>query len=157
MLEIKAPNRHQDYRKVSIFLAGSIEQGKAEDWQHKLVQELSDLDIIVYNPRREQWDSTWIQSIHNKDFQEQVTWELNYLDNSDIRFYYFHPDTLAPISLMELGQEGPNGYNIVCCPAGYWRKGNIEVFCRYHDIPLYEDWNESVAALRELITNYGNG
>ena len=33
----------------------------------------------------------------------------------------------APITLLELGLFARSGKLIVCCPDGYWRKGNIEV------------------------------
>jgi hypothetical protein len=32
--------------------------------------------ILVLNPRREDWDSSWIQSIDNPQFREQVEWEI---------------------------------------------------------------------------------
>ncbi|MEM7798371.1 MAG: nucleoside 2-deoxyribosyltransferase domain-containing protein, partial [Chloroflexota bacterium] len=37
----------------SIFLAGSIEMDKAEDWQSRLTASLSDLDLVIFNPRRD--------------------------------------------------------------------------------------------------------
>lgn len=45
----------------SIFLAGSIEMGKAEDWQSELTNWLEsncpkDVNLTVYNPRRDDWD-----------------------------------------------------------------------------------------------------
>ena len=28
---------------------------------------------------------------------------------------------------------------MVCCPEGFWRKGNIEMVCDRYKIPLYEN------------------
>jgi hypothetical protein len=61
-----------DGRTPSVFLAGSIEMGQAEDWQTQLERTLADLDIIVLNPRRDEWDSSWVQSFDNPTFREQV-------------------------------------------------------------------------------------
>eukprot|EP00494_Astrolonche_serrata_P017618 UN17804 len=85
---------------IKIFLAGSIEQGKAEDWQTKIQNELKGhSNITIYNPRRDNWDSSWKQSIDNKNFYEQVTWELEALDSSDIIILYLQLGTQSPISL----------------------------------------------------------
>lgn len=116
---------------VSVFLAGSIEQGKAEDWQQQVIDALGDLDGVVYNPRRAQWDSTWEQSIDNPQFAEQVNWEIDHIERSDIVLMYLQPGTKSPISLLELGYllGNPMGMTnvIVVCPDGFWRKGNVEI------------------------------
>jgi len=39
-----------------IFLAGSIEMGKAEDWQKKVESLLKNENIVIFNPRRDDWD-----------------------------------------------------------------------------------------------------
>jgi hypothetical protein len=51
---------------------------------------------------------------------------------------------------MELGKFG-NTRSIACCPKGFWRKGNVEVFCKRYDIPLFENITESYEALKKLI------
>jgi len=56
----------------SIFLAGSIEQNAAERWQADLTLKLSDLPIVIFNPRRDKWDGDLKQDISNPDFKEQV-------------------------------------------------------------------------------------
>ncbi len=65
--------------RPSIFLAGSIEMGKAEDWQTQLTNLLT--GVRVFNPRRDDWDPSWTQSITNPNFKEQVEWE-HFLSNS---------------------------------------------------------------------------
>jgi len=43
--------------RFSIFLAGSIANGTAIDWQDKLAKELDRFDyIVVLNPRRKNWN-----------------------------------------------------------------------------------------------------
>ncbi len=115
-----------------IFLAGSIEMGKAEDWQATLAEAILSVNpsVVVANPRRRVWDSGWKQSISNPVFREQVDWELDHLERADLAVFYFQPETISPITLMELGVRlaGPkHRETIVCCPEGFWRRGNVEV------------------------------
>ncbi len=131
--EIQAPNK----LPKKVFLAGSIEMGKAENWQTKLVSGLSqddDKPFIVYNPRRDDWDSSWEQKITNDQFREQVEWELTALDDADIIVMYFDPNTMSPISLLELGIHKNKESMIVLCPEGFWRKGNVDIVCKKYGI-----------------------
>jgi len=47
---------------ANLFLAGSIEQNQASDWQKRVLTELAAYPVAVFNPRREQWDASWEQS-----------------------------------------------------------------------------------------------
>jgi hypothetical protein len=118
----KAPQNYDtlEMSRPSIFLAGSIEMGKAENWQTGLENTLNKYHGTILNPRRNDWDNSWIQSIINTPFREQVLWELQALKNSDIIFMYFDPKTKSPISLLELGLFAKTPKLIVCCPDGYW-------------------------------------
>lgn len=127
----------RDILKKSIFLGGSIEMGKAENWQIDMINFLEPFDFEIFNPRREDWDSTWKQSYENGNFYQQVNWELNALEHADIILMNFIPDTLSPISLLEMGLFGVDGNIHVVCPDGYWRKGNVDVVCDRYSIPLY--------------------
>jgi hypothetical protein len=57
---------------------------------------------------------------------------------------YSHPNTISPISLLELGRYSQSRKLIVCCPEGYHRRGNIQYLCRKDDIQLLEDFDELV-------------
>ena len=138
---------------VTVFLAGSIEMGFSEDWQTKLANDLKDVPVTLFNPRRDSWDSSWEQRITNEQFRYQVNWEMNMLECSDIIFLYFSPETKSPISLLELGLHADSGKMLVCCPDGFWRKGNVEIVCARHGIPLYDDINHAKAALITLISS----
>lgn len=56
----------------SVFLAGSIDQGNAVEWQLQMTTHLKHLPIIILNPRRPAWNSEWKQDISNPPFYEQV-------------------------------------------------------------------------------------
>jgi len=144
---IKPPQELPDEcknEKITIFLAGSIEMGAAEDWQTKVEKRLSKYDIIIFNPRRDDWDSSWEQSIDSPNFVEQVEWELDALTQCTFIFMYFDPNTIAPISLLELGLYAEDGKMAVCCPDGYFRKGNVEIVCDRYLIRLEDTFEEAL-------------
>jgi hypothetical protein len=132
----------RDRSKKSIFLAGSIENGAAEDWQAEIGKWLLSQNYNTFNPRRKDWDSSWIQSYENPQFNQQVKWEMNALDKADYIIMYFDPATKSPISLLELGLHAHSGKLFVVCPDGFYRKGNVEVVCSIYDIPLFNTLDE---------------
>jgi hypothetical protein len=132
----------RDRNKKSVFLAGSIEMGLAEDWQLALSQWLIDKGFNVFNPRRKDWDSSWTQSYEDPNFNQQVKWEMNALDKADYIVMYFDPVTKSPISLLELGLHADSKKLLVVCPDGFWRKGNVEVVCSLYDIPMFNSLKE---------------
>lgn len=145
MVEVRPPDPLPlDWQKKRLFLAGSIEMGRAVDWQAIVTKALADLDVLICNPRRLAWDASWPQDYDFEPFREQVEWELEALEKADLILFYFAPDTKAPITLLELGLHA-RGKGIVCCPDGYWRKGNVDVVCRRYGIP-------QVGTLEELIS-----
>ena len=142
MKEIKPPATLPTKRIENqiIFLAGSIEMGTAEHWQTEVAAYFKNrTDIILLNPRREDWNTSWEQKIENPYFFEQVNWELTGLDTADKIIMYFSPNTKSPISLLELGLYASSGKLLVCCPEGFWRKGNVDIVCKRYGIPSYEN------------------
>ncbi|RTL01307.1 MAG: hypothetical protein EKK57_04950 [Proteobacteria bacterium] len=134
IIDIEAPNPIPDQYKCwpRLFLAGSIEMGVAENWQSKVIDDLKKLnfkhDLVILNPRRKDWDSSWKQDISNPQFNEQVNWELDMIQESDLTVFYFDLNTKSPVSLMELGYVvGKSKMGIVYCPDGFWRKGNVDI------------------------------
>lgn len=155
MRELKPTDREEVHTGVKVFLAGSIEMGKAEDWQARVVNHFRadewNLKVTFFNPRRDSWDASWTQEQKSPQFNQQVNWELNHLDISDVIFMYLSPETKSPISLMELGAYGHTGKMIVCCPEGFWRKGNVEVFCTRHNIQLFDNLEDAIGALETRV------
>jgi hypothetical protein len=149
-IEIQAP--HELIKKdgyISIFLAGSIEMGKAIDFQRMIIEATPNMPYIYFNPRRNDWDSSWKQVKENENFREQVEWELNALEQADVILMYFDPNTVSPISLLELGVFAHSKKMIVCCPEGYFRKGNIDIVCEKYGI-------KQVETLEDLISTFQN-
>jgi Nucleoside 2-deoxyribosyltransferase like len=137
----------------TIFLAGSIEMGSADckDWQTEVANSLDGLGVTLYNPRRDSWDSSWTQEQKSENFNYQVNWELNKLDECDIIFMHIEPNTKSPITLLEFGMFADSKKLILSCPDGFYRKGNLEVVCTRFNIPLYNDLETAIGGLRTLI------
>jgi nucleoside 2-deoxyribosyltransferase-like protein len=164
MREVKAPSPASLERRI--FLAGSIEMGQAEQWQERIVAALSGTEagtgtgtgtgtqagtgvgnLVILNPRRDDWDDSWQQRADDPRFSEQVNWELDMLDAADVVVMYFAPGTKSPVSLLEFGLCARSGKLRVCCPEGFWRRGNVEVVCRRNRIPLFGTLDELIADL----------
>ncbi len=159
MIVVEAPGAYQSLpikKKRIIFLAGSIENGEAEPWQQEVIDRLniSGFDqnrTIVLNPRRKDWDTSWEQTMSNPTFREQVEWELCGIDDADLVLFYFDPDTKSPISLMELGtMVDKKSSCIVCCPEGYWKKGNVDILCEMNGIYLFHTKDEFLDYIENL-------
>lgn len=156
MIEIKAPKwGNLDRNKFTVFLAGSIEMGKAKNWQNTVIEKLKELpdELVILNPRRDDWDSSWVQDINNPQFKEQVEWELSSQENADLIIMYFDPETKSPITLLELGLFHDKSL-IVCCPCGYWRKGNVDIVCKTYNIPQVESIDELIKCTKSYFHSW---
>jgi hypothetical protein len=138
----KAPQLPTKEVGVSVFLAGSIDMGKASEWQVYLTSTFSDLPITVFNPRHDDWSLKWEQDISNSKFKEQVMWEMDRLNEVDVIALYFEPGTTSPISLLQLGKYASSGKLVVCCPEGFWKRGNVQVICELDGVPLMKTMEE---------------
>lgn len=156
MFVVKPPNKVPATEDVVIFLAGSIEMGSAEDWQAAIEMSLNGEDCALLNPRRVDWNPDWVQSIDHPEFADQVTWEMDGIENADLVVFYFAPGTKSPISLMELGwASGLNKSAIVCCPEGYWRKGNVDIICMRHGIPTVDSFDDLIRHVKRHLRVVG--
>ena len=135
-----------------VFLAGTIDMGASTDWQQEVVDHLHKNtfhDVVVYNPRRADWDSSWKQDIENDNFRAQVVWELEHIEGVDHILVHFEPTSKSPVTLLELGYLAAYapGRVIVSCPDGYWRRGNVQIVCDRYDMFLTDMLGEAVAEL----------
>ena len=149
MEEIKAPNSIPGDR-ACLFLAGSIQMGSAGHCQESVVRLLEKTGWVILNPRRDEWDSSWEQSIDNPLFVEQVSWDLQGLEQAEMVLVYFDPNTKGPITLLELGYLAGSdpGKVIVVCPPGFWRKGNVDILFDRHNVRQIATLEEAVEILK---------
>jgi Nucleoside 2-deoxyribosyltransferase like len=130
----------------TVFLSGTIGKGTASDWRTEVVTALTAtrFPITIFNPCRDDWDSSWKEDISDPQFKEQVDWEMDHLARADLIAMFLAPDSISPITLLELGQHAASGKLIVCCPDGFRRKGYVRMVCARNAIPLVETQQELV-------------
>jgi hypothetical protein len=148
-------------RHPVLFLAGSIEQGKASNWQARAIEHFSSRyqgeDLNIVNPRRENWDAALEQKFENREFNWQVSFELEHLEKADAVIMWLEPGTLSPISLFEFGLltgwTAMGGLNklIIGCPDGFWRKGNVEVVTNRYRVQLVSSFEELLVNGEEVL------
>ncbi len=141
----------RDFTKPTIFLAGSIEMGKAENWQLSFAEKFDSIGFEVFNPRRSDWNPDWIQSFENPHFYQQVDWELNALEKSDYILMRFTKGTMSPISLLELGLYANTKKLVVICDDEFWRKGNVDMVCKRWNIPQFNNLESVVTYISKDI------
>jgi hypothetical protein len=97
MIYVECPHTYPFRTKnKSLFLAGEI--SNCYDWQTIVSIELVNTDLIIYNPRRKNFD------VNEKDItKKQIEWEHFHLRKADIISFWFSKETLCPITLFELG------------------------------------------------------
>ncbi|KAJ2988579.1 hypothetical protein NUW58_g3895 [Xylaria curta] len=137
---IHAPSEEPIRGIKSVFLAGTTTAVGNVDWREKLSASLSEHPITIFNPNRPDWDSTWREDITFDPYREQVLWELDKQLKADLVVIYFHPATVAPISLLEFGLSAQiPGKVIAIAPKGYAKRGNVQIVCQKFGVEFLED------------------
>lgn len=157
MVIFKSPERPEwhELEGLTVFLGGSIEMGKAVDWQAEIARDFKAFDVTFFNPRRDKWDPTWEQKASNPKFSEQVNWEMDYLEEVDLALFFIQGDTKSPISIGEiyyLAAMVPDKL-IVACEPDFWRRGNLEVLRQRKNFVLVSSLKE----LKEELLKVMNG
>lgn len=145
MVRVIQPDSKDNYYSpysFKVFFAGTIDNGNSEDWQKDLYCRVAmhdnlvitmgenyvtpeKLNITVFNPRRDNWkkDAT------DEDVIQQIKWEQDKLDESDLIIMYFAENSKSPITLLELGLYGQTGKVIVYCNNKFYRYNNVKQTC----------------------------
>jgi hypothetical protein len=155
-IEVKAPGDY-DTSRYTIFLAGAIDQGKAEDWQKTVSEALSEFEITILNPRRDDWDSSWVQSADNAQFAQQVVWEYNAMENSDMIVFVFTKDSKAPITFYEFGRFANEKDTLLCVEEGFYRQGNLDIYAGLDKIPIYHNLEAMIEDLKAVLSEHFGG
>src|SRR5208282_2929957 len=156
---VKAPGKYDTKGKFSIFLAGTIDMGKGENWQQRVGEYFAKFpdSVLILDPRRDDWDDSWEQDKDDPQFRQQVEWELNAQAAADLNMFVFATNEKnaekaeAPVTLMELGLF-KDKQCVVCCPDGYYRKGNVDIACERYGIPVYEDFEQMLEDVAKTIS-----
>jgi len=155
MLEVLPDDRRPYTSDRTLFLAGSIEMGKALDWQSAVVEHFTNTTGVIFNPRVKKWNNDILQDCQDDRFTRQVVWEQKRLSQSKYVLVNLQAGTLSPITLHELGQLAlrQDCTVVVSCPKGFWRRGNVQACCALHGFYLYENLGDALAHL-SILFNY---
>lgn len=149
-LLIKSPNQLPEKdNRTKIFLGGTIDMGNSEDWQAKVSEALKNENVILLNPRRDDWNKDWKAVKEEPEFRKQVEWELNALENSDYIIMFFGKDSLSPISLLEMGLYAKSGKLLIVCPEGFWRKGNVDITAEKYAVRQFDTIEDVIKFLKK--------
>ena len=121
MIYVEAPAPFPLSSQRSLFLAGGITG--CPDWQQEMITLLISTDLMVLNPRRQQFP------IHDPSAaQAQITWEYRAFRAVDAISFWFPCETLCPIVLYELGAWAMQAKPIfVGCHPDYKRRQDVEI------------------------------
>lgn len=141
----------------SIFLAGSIEQGLAPDWQKDIIKVLDGPGICLLNPRRAYWQADLEQSPDNPIFREQVDWELEALERADLVLMHFAAETMSPVSLLEMGLYARSlAFDnlpklIISCSPDFWRAGNVQITAQRYGLVVHAQLEKALAEIKNRL------
>lgn len=147
--------------RPSVFLAGSIDLGKARDWHAEVVSELTDVDCTVFSPRTDDvkfWRDVDL-TVASPQLYQQVLWEQTYLEQCTVVYFYFQEGMLSPVSMLEFGQMLmlPK-QKIACIDPKFYRRGNLCITASIHGLPsnnviIHHNFYDSVKELKECLSS----
>lgn len=99
---VQCPNSYHwtpgDRSFFTLFLGGGI--SGCDNWQKEMIKLLDPANVIVLNPRRDDFDIT------DKELAaKQIAWEHKHLRIASVHLFWFPCETLCPITLLELGKN----------------------------------------------------
>lgn len=137
--------KRKSYRDKINTIKNAIEQD-LEQFEH----------LVIYNPRRENWNSSWVQNpTDGTPFHEQVVWELDHLESSDMIVFYFADDSKSPITLLELGLFAPNSDKriMIYCSSNFYRCGNVKIVADRYQIPVFDIYEKLFQQVKTYISH----
>lgn len=128
----------------SIFLAGTIDNGESLNWQDNVIIELINLGVSceVFNPRRKHWNP----NPSKEEMENQIKWEQEHLDKSDIIAMVLLDKSKSTISLLELGLYANTKKLVVFCTPNFYRWDNVRLTCEKYNIELVQDLHPLIIA-----------
>ena len=142
---IKTPVSSNQDLIPDIFLAGGVTY--SPDWQKEALKMLAGTDLIVANPRRDEFISAV-----GAPARQQIIWEFKNLKSAKVVMFWF-PNAETIITFLELGKELARKSNIVVgVDPDYSRRFDIEtqVHLELPRAVIYTTLDETVRAAAEL-------
>lgn len=117
--------------KEYIFLAGSMVTEPEVNWRQTVVNNLQESYHFLdpTNPNH--------NSLGDVEMREHIKWEFNGLRIADYIILNFLPDSLSPISMVELGMYIATRKLIVVCPKEFYKWRYIDTLCKEYNTPIF--------------------
>jgi hypothetical protein len=147
---VRAPAALPDFEPGArvLFLSGPVQHGQAA-WQDRLARALEKAPGWLLDPRRADWDSTWMNSLVDPRFAAQVAWELAGLARATERVVFLGGSSDAPVTLLELGLYAHQGRTRICLDDGYALGGHVQAVARAWKLPVHRGLDALAQALLE--------
>ena len=144
---VTPPSLYLPTEGLKIFLAGSVCNGNAPDWQSMAVSTIQmssgEEPLTIYNPRRPSGEFLPENEV------EQAAWTISMLNASDYIILHLTGDTGSPISTLELGLFINSPKLHLSIDDSYSRKEIVEIHYNYFGIgQIYERLEESIMAIQ---------
>ena len=142
-LEIKKRKLDNTKQKF-IFLAGSIDNSKNNwrNYQMKKFKYYSYFDPTNYN----------FSSLNNQEMINHINWEFTAMEKADIILLNLLPNSLSPISLVELGLYVSSKKIIIVCPKEFYKSTYVYALCKKYNSIIFEKLEEVTEEIFENIT-----
>lgn len=144
---VTAPEPFTPTNKFSFFLAGAIDMGAAVDWQAEVIKHFERTDCIIVNPRRK-------REFRPDDMDEQITWELQALEQVSAIFMWFPKDAKAPISFFESGMYLRSPKLLIGAEEGFYRRRNLELTTHRYGVNLFWTLSDQIEAMGDRIQEH---
>src|SRR5262249_6781880 len=131
----------------TVFLAGGISDAK--NWQSQLVRLLRGIDATILNPRRAQFPAG-----NPTENRRQIEGEFRHLAKADLVAFWFPPETLCPIALLELGIcAATNRLLIVGTPPKSARRRDLKIQLRLRrpDVQIVQSIGDLAAQITDTL------
>lgn len=131
-----------------LFLAGSIDGGKARPWQQQAIKYIeknwTENDVLVLNPRRD------VKRYTQKMEIEQHAWGISMLETSDyILMHLAGGGGVSPVSLLELGLYMKSGKLFLSIDEDYPRKYVVDIhYTHYAKCTIYNHIYSAIDAVK---------
>lgn len=145
---ITPPSLYLPLSGPKIFLAGSIDNGNARDWQKEAINYIQkswkDTNITIYSPRRR--TRKYKESME----YEQHAWSITMLESADfILLNLAGGGGVSPVSLLELGIYIHDPKLFLTIEDNYPKKYVVEVHYNFFaENQIYKDMKQAIDTIK---------
>lgn len=130
----------------SIFLAGPTPRDNSPSWRIEACELLKDFDDVIFIPE--------YKNNIQRDYDEQMKWELNAMKRSDIILFWFEAEKEhmpALTTRVELGYQLHSGKVIFGAPANAYKSTYIEKLATQYNIKIHRTLDEVIMEARNRL------